>query len=410
MLWAVFVEVHGFFAAAEQRARGETQPIIIIKNGLVLDRSVGAAGVMLGSSQRHARQNCPAADFVPYDPERYREVAYAFYDHCLSFTPGIEPLSESQVYLELAGDGEQRAVARRLAESLVPRFGQRVRLGLAVNKLVARIAAVWEPQPGTGEMPINCRAVLPGEEASFMRPVPVELLWPAEARIRERLSRLGLRTCGDLARIPERDLLRQFGGGGGDLSQWAIGRYAPAVRRLYPPPAEEYRRAFAGGLADLTQLDTALTDAARELQRRIEARGYGAQRLTLALKSESGAELRGERALPRPESTASLFATALIRIAREMTISEPVSEMVVTAGDLRLLIGRQLSLAGLAAGNERSLARASLDRTLLALANRYSEETVRLGETFAPSRRERLLALFDPYRFAGGGGGNATHH
>lgn len=409
MRWAVFVEIEGFFAAVERRTRSGARPVIVLRDGLVLDRSADAAGVPVGATRRHALQNCPDAEFVLYDPERYHEATYAFYDHCLSFTPGIEPVNENQVFLELAGGEEQRALARALAESLVPRFGHAVRLGMAANKLVARIAATWDGASGVAGGAVACRFVTPGREAAFLSAVPVELLWPAEARVRERLARLGLRTCGALARVPERDLLRQFGGSGRDLLAWANGRYAQAVRYLYPPPAEECRRAFAGGLADRTQLDSALAAVAAALQQRVAAKGCGAQRLTLTLTLTNGSELKSVRALPRPESTASAFATALSSSARALPIAAPVCELAVTASDLRPLIGRQLSLPDVC-GAQRRLAGEALDRTLTALAHRYQRAVVRPGSALAPSRRERLLALFDPYRFDGGGGIYDSHH
>lgn len=408
MRWVAFIEIEGFFAAVERRARGGGRPIIVLKDGLVLDRSADAAGAPVGATRRHALQNCPDAEFVLYDPESYHEAAYTFYDHCLSFTPGIEPVHENQVFLELVGGEEQRALARALADSLVPHFGHAVRLGMAANKLLARIAAIWDGASAAAGA-VTCRTVAPGREAAFLSAVPVELLWPASPKVRERLARLGLRTCGDLARVPERDLLRQFGGSGRDLLAWAHGHYSQAVRRRYPPSAEECRRAFAGGLVDRAQLDSALAAVAAELQQRVAAKGCGAQRLTLTLTLIDGSELKSVRALPRPESTADVFATVLIGSAREFPIAAPVSELVVTASDLRPLIGRQLSLPDLC-DVRRRLADEALDRTLTALAHRYRRAVVRPGSAFAPSRRERLLALFDPYRFADGGGGYDSHH
>jgi DNA polymerase-4 len=403
MLWTVFIRGDGFFAAAGTNGRTDV-PVVVLKDGLVHDSSVSAAaaGVTVGMSRRHARQNCPEAEFVAYDAACYREAAFAFYDHCLNFTPGIEPVSENEVFLELAGGDEQRLVARQLAESLVPRFAGRVRLGMATNKLVARVAAIWNQPDET----IACRCVPAGHEASFLGPAPLALLWPADAPTRERLTRLGLRTFAELAAVPERELTRQFGGGGRDLIVWAQGRYPGTVQRRYPPPAEERRRDFTDGLSDLTQFETALRQVAAELHQSLAERGYGAQRLRLtvqldaaALASGNPAELVTGRALARPESTASLFTSNLVRLARELEINAAITGFTVCADDLRPLIGRQLALPGLAGGDERRPGRDALERTVAALAHRYSEATVLLGEQLLPSRRERLLALYDPYRF-----------
>lgn len=403
MLWTVFIRVEGFFAAVETGGRAGL-PAVVLRGGLVHDSSVAAAGVAVGMSQRHARQNCPGAEFVAYDPERYREAAYAFYDHCLAFTPGIEPVSEHEVFLELAGGDEQRTVARQLAESLVPRFGERVRLGMAANKLVARVAALWN-QPETA---IACRCVPPGRETSFLGPAPLALLWLTSAVNRERLTRLGLHTFAALAAVPERELNRQFGASGRELAALARGQCPGAVQRLYPPPAEERQRSFADGLSDLTQLELALHQVATDLHENLSARGYGAQRLQLTLRLDDPTapagpqELVAGRALSRPESTGSLFASNLVRLARELSINAPVTGFTVIADDLRPLIGRQLALPGFAGGDEQRPGRDALERTVAALAHRYREATVLLGEQLAPSRRERLLAIYDPYRFNGG--------
>jgi DNA polymerase-4 len=89
--------------------------------------------------------------------------------------------------------------------------------GVATNKLVAKIATnVGKPR--------GLIVVPPGQEAAFLAPLPMDMLWGAGPKTRARLAELGLRTIGDIAAWPAADLERRLGAAGLDLARHARGQ------------------------------------------------------------------------------------------------------------------------------------------------------------------------------------------
>ncbi|HBY07779.1 MAG TPA: DNA polymerase IV, partial [Chloroflexi bacterium] len=97
-------------------------------------------------------------------------------------------------------------------------------LGIASNKLVAKIATdVGKMGAPKGISPNAITIVPPGDEAEFLAPLPVTMLWGVGPKTAEKLIPLGVTTIGELAAHPEVDLLRRFGKNGYDLALRAKG-------------------------------------------------------------------------------------------------------------------------------------------------------------------------------------------
>ena len=88
--------------------------------------------------------------------------------------------------------------------------------GVAPNKFVAKIASDLEKPDGLVE-------VGPGQEAAFLRDLPLRRLWGVGPSAERELAALGARTIGDLARLGRTRLEARLGASGAHLWELAQG-------------------------------------------------------------------------------------------------------------------------------------------------------------------------------------------
>jgi DNA polymerase-4/protein ImuB len=131
-----------------------------------------------------------------------------------------------------------------------PRSHRSHRLGWGRGKFVSWTAAS-RARPGQHVI------VAPGEERAFLAAQPLAVL-PLDAATHQRLRRLGLRTLGDLAALPEDAVAAQFGDEGRRLWRLAAGRtLEPVTGRPAPEPVAA-TLAFYTPVADRALLGRAL--------------------------------------------------------------------------------------------------------------------------------------------------------
>jgi DNA polymerase-4 len=177
-------------------------------------------GVRSAMPVDQALRLCPqlklvSSNFAVYH-EKSRQVMAIFHD----LTPLVQPLSIDEAFLDITDlpeSGEE--FARYLQKRILTETSLPSSLGAASNKLVAKTATDVGKQGYTGTTsPMAITVVPPGEEASFLAPLPVRYLWGVGPKTAERLAQLDLRKIGDIASMPEQDLIRLFGKSGLDLS------------------------------------------------------------------------------------------------------------------------------------------------------------------------------------------------
>jgi protein ImuB len=149
-------------------------------------------------------------------------------DVAYGLSPRVEDAGAGMVFVDLQGlqalHGSEEEIARLLVNGAAA-VGLEASVGVASTKVAARLAAC----DGGG------RAVVPRhEEWSFLAPLPVDLLEPGE-KLRETLSRWGIRTLGELAELPASAVATRLGPQGGALVRRARGEdEAPLLCRTLP--------------------------------------------------------------------------------------------------------------------------------------------------------------------------------
>lgn len=214
------VDMDAFFAAVEQRDDPSLvgKPVIVgAKPGMrgvvaTCSYEARAFGVHSAMPISEAVRRCPGAAFIRPRMERYCEISSMIEDAFRSLTSDVRMVSIDEAFLDMTGTerlwGDAQSAARRLKALVLQRTGLTLTVGGAANRYVAKIASsVFKPDGLT--------IVPAGEEAPFMRRIPLAKLWGAGDAMQRRFKELGFTTVGQLADIGEaalRDMLGEAAG------------------------------------------------------------------------------------------------------------------------------------------------------------------------------------------------------
>jgi DNA polymerase-4 len=304
-----------FYASVELRDRPELRGRPVVVGGL------GARGVVLSATYEarafgvrsampigRARRLCPQAVFIPPRHGVYGEVSRAVMAIFRAVTPEVEPLSLDEAFLDVSGAqrrlGSSRAIAELIRRQVREQQSITCSVGVAPVKFVAKIASARCKPDGLLVIPA-------GGLLDFLHPLPVGALWGVGDRAEEILTRLGLRTVGDIAHVPAATLRRELGVAGEHLHALAWGR---DERPVTPGREEKSVGAEETFPADVDDPEVIRKELLRLSGRTAEAlRGAGcvARTVTVKLRLASFKTITRSRTLAEPTDVArEIYATA----------------------------------------------------------------------------------------------------
>ena len=223
------VDMDAFYASVELRSQPglRGQPVIVGgggSRGVVLSATYEARrfGVHSAMPMARARRLCPRAVVLAPHYDTYVEVSSGVMEIFRSITPLVEPLALDEAFLDVAGArrrlGRPAAIGELIRARVADEQGITCSVGVASTKFVAKLASTRCKPDGLLVVPRD-------DVVAFLHPLPVGALWGVGERTEESLSRLGLRTVGDVANTPLATLQRALGpGSGGHLHALSWGR------------------------------------------------------------------------------------------------------------------------------------------------------------------------------------------
>jgi DNA polymerase-4 len=309
-----------------------------------------------------ARRLCRGLRVLPPDPPLYARAGHALEERVARFSPLVEPRPGGRIYLDVTGTGRLFGppldLADRLRRELLSCLRLDAAIGIAVNKLVSRVAAdVTEP---AGLLDVGL-----GDEATFLAPLAVSRLPGVGPTVACELRALNVRTVRQLALIEVEHLVLCFGRFGGVLHERALGI---DPRPVQPPRSEPgiLREITLGeDTNDPDRLRAVLRGLTSEIGRELRARDAGARSLQLELHYADSKRAGCRERLPEPTGLdGALWLAAEGMLARRLRGRRVrVRRLSLSARELRQVGSRQLTLFGQPheASREPALLRA-LDR------------------------------------------------
>ena len=190
-------------------------------------------GVKPGMTVSQAIGICPTLRLIEPDPVHYDEQFATLLSALTEVSPVVEAGELGLVYVGVDGlqgiYGSAEKIIEAICQTVLPSYRPTVRLGWGVGKFTAWVAA-------SRARPSEAVVVPLGHERDFLASQPIAVL-PLDADLHRRLRRLGIRTLGMLATLPEAAITAQFGTTGKRIWQLAAGRVIEPVQgRVEPEP------------------------------------------------------------------------------------------------------------------------------------------------------------------------------
>lgn len=245
------------------------------RHGVVLAKSIPAKkyGIRTGEPVAAALRKCPSLLIVPPDRALYAKMSRRLMDLLHSYTSDIEQVSIDECYMDFTPIARQfssaQSAARAIADRIKSELGFTVNIGIAPNKLLAKMASDFEK-------PDRVHTLFPDEIPDKLWPLPVGELFMVGRSSAERLAQLGIRTIGELAHTDPDFLQLHFKSHGKQM--W---EYANGIDRS-PLDADEHA---LKGIGNSTTLSADVTTAEE------------AKQILLALAEQVGSRLRSSHQL-----------------------------------------------------------------------------------------------------------------
>ncbi len=283
------VDLDAFFVAMELLRRPELAgtPVVVGfdgPRGVVSTASYEARafGVHSALPMVQAKRRCPQATYLPVDFAHYAPASKRFHAILRDFTPVCEAAGTDEAYLDVAGSGrlfgDGATIAGLIRERVRAEIGITASVGVATNKLVAKVAS-------DAAKPDGICVVATGEEAAFLAPRPVRELPMVGAKLEERLAALGLRTIGEVAAWPVEALRARLGRMGEELHARAQGRFeAPVLESRGTAKSVSRETTFGRDVGDRGRLRAILRTQAERVARDLATSGLAARTVVLKLR------------------------------------------------------------------------------------------------------------------------------
>jgi DNA polymerase-4 len=221
------IDMNAFFASVEQYSNPalRNKPIAVTGSGqrtviLTASYEARACGVKTGFTMWEARQKCPQLIIIPANNRLYTWVSSQITRIFLDYTPLMETFSIDEAFLDITGSigifGSVERICYLIKSRIKARFGITCSIGIAPNKLLAKLASDMKKPDGL-------TVISQENTARTLETLPVRELCGIGRKVEQHLKLMSIYTCGELGRCDEARLVRKFGVVGSRLKQMGQG-------------------------------------------------------------------------------------------------------------------------------------------------------------------------------------------
>lgn len=291
-----------------------------------------ALGVHSGMPTMKAARLAPDAVLLPVNFELYRRYSRLFKDAVRTVSPVIQDIGIDEVYADLTElDGDARTLAVRLKAAVFEATGLTCSVGIAPNKLLAKLCSDMQKPDGITVLTMD-------EIASKVWPMPAKRINGIGPKATEKLAAQGIVTIGDLAARDPAWLVEHFGRAFGQwLHEAAHGHDERPVVTHREPVSISRETTFERNLhaaRDRGELGEVFTRLCEQLAADLARKRYLARTVGIKLRFEDFRTVTRDLTLPEPVADAAALRRAAGACLKRADLGRSIRLLGVRASGL----------------------------------------------------------------------------
>ena len=382
------LDLDAFYASVEELLHPEWKGLPLLVGGRPEERGVVSScsyaarkfGVHSAMPMAQALRLCPQAIRASPHFDVYSDYSHRVMGLVREYGCVMEQVSVDEVFLDATDCapawGGAAGLAGEIKRRLEDQMGLTCTIGVASNKLVAKIAS-------TVGKPDGLLLVPAGDEAKFLAPLPIGQLWGVGKKGTAKLQAMGLYSIGDLQNAPLDKLRQAFGLWALDLQRKAFGKASDQVETGHETKSISRETTFAQDVGDAEHLGRVVLSLSEQVGRDLRDEELLARTVAIKLRWPDFTTITRQTTLPHPtDSTFDIYQAASALLAAALKRGAKVRLIGVRATNLAT--GKQLGFFESASDK-----RARLDRAVDSLRDRFGNKAIRRAALVRKNERKR---------------------
>ena len=366
-----------FYASVEQADNPalKGKPVIVggSVRGVVSAASYEARkfGIRSAMPMFQARRLCPNGIFLPVRSKRYKEVSDQIMNILCEFSPLVEKISIDEAFLDISGTetlyGKPEDLAKRIKEKIKNETTLTCSIGIAPNKLLAKIASDMNKPDGL-------TIVREEDIEEFMSRLPVGKLPGIGKQTLKELDMLGIKMASDILKFDLSFWVNRFGKHGQKLYEKVQGKDNSPVEPYREPKSIGAENTFPQDINDKEEIKKWILVQSERVGRELRTKGYMGRKVTLKIKfSDFKLTTRTRSLSDHTNCTKVIFDTAM-ELLGEIKLKKSIRLTGVSVSGLSRGY-RQMRLIE----DKATMKQEKIDRAFDYIVNKFGKEALRRG-------------------------------
>jgi DNA polymerase-4 len=388
----IHIDMDAFFASVEERddpaLKGKAIGVIGANTRTVLVTSSYEArkfGIKTGMNVPEAKALCPHIVLVRANHEKYTRICGEIVKMLDGFSPLVEIFSIDEFFLDATGLTSIFGPPLELAEKIKERIREKTLLtasvGIGPNKLLAKLAS-------DSCKPDGIKYIKPDEVSSSLKNLPVEKLCGIGKSTKSALSRMNIKTCGELAKAEKSILGERFGVMGQRLYYmgWGIDN-SPVVsfRNHVKEKSMGHSMTLPSDIKDRKELLKQMLRLSDMVAVRLRRQGMTGNTISVTIRYKSFKTFQKQKTLEIPTNNTKAIFGVVKHIMNNLKLKEPVRLVGVSVHNLK----ESFPVLSLFKEDERT---GRLDKAKDAINNIFGTDTIQLASIIDLDKHDKVIS------------------
>jgi len=374
------IDMDAFYASVEQLdnpwLRGKCVMVGGTSNrGVVMASSYEARkfGVRSAMPIFQAKQRCPDGIFIAPRMKRYKEVSKKVMALLGDFTPQVQVVSIDEAYLDLSGGqrlhGDPEKTALKIKQEIRNSLQLTCSVGVAPGKFLAKVASDMNKPDGL-------TIIRPQDVKAFIETLPIQKVPGVGEKSFRQLESMGIKTLGDIQKVPEQMLLNRLGKFGNRLIELSCGMDCSVVTPHSPHKSVSSECTLGEDTRDKELLNRYLLKQAEEVARQLRKADVKARTITLKLKHADFTLVTRSKTIDRPTQSSKTIHSHAVRLLDNYRLTRKIRLVGVgTSGFQSAGLPVQLDLFDTV--TEKGNNWEKVDRTLETITKKFGRDAIK---------------------------------